>query len=144
MVHVPYKGSGQAIIDLIAGQVELNFDSVPAVIHHAKSGKLRGIAVTSEKRFAPLPDVPTVAETLPGFAVSTWWGVMMPAGVSKDVVTKVHAATVKLLRQPDVKASMENVGAEIVGSSPEEFAAFIRNERAKYAKIVKDANIKLD
>jgi tripartite-type tricarboxylate transporter receptor subunit TctC len=144
MVHVPYKGSGQAIIDLIAGQVELNFDSVPAVINHAKSGKLRGIAVTSEKRFAPLPDVPTVAETLPGFAVSTWWGVMMPAGVNKDIVNRVHAATVKLLRAPEVKASMDNVGAEIVGSSPEEFAAFIRSERAKYAKIIKDANIKLD
>jgi tripartite-type tricarboxylate transporter receptor subunit TctC len=144
MVHVPYKGSGQAIIDLIAGQVELNFDSVPAVINHARSGKLRGIAVTSEKRFAPLPDVPTVAETLPGFAVSTWWGVMMPAGVSKDIVSRVNAATVKLLRTPEVKASMDNVGAEIVGSSPEEFAAFIRSERAKYAKIIRDANIKLD
>ena len=144
MIHVPYKGSGQAIIDLIAGQVELNFDSVPAVINHAKSGKLRGIAVTSEKRFAALPDMPTVAETLPGFAVSTWWGVMMPAGVSKDIVNRVHAATVKLLRTPEVKASMDNVGAEIVGGSPEEFAAFIRTERTKYAKIIKDANIKLD
>jgi tripartite-type tricarboxylate transporter receptor subunit TctC len=145
MVHVPYKGSGQAIIDLIAGQVQLNFDSVPAVINHVKANKLRALAVTSQRRFVLLPTIPAIAESgLPGFDLSTWWGIVMPVGVSRDVVTRVHAATVKLLSQPDVKETIGSVGAEIVGSSPSDFASFIRVERAKYAKIISEANIKLD
>jgi tripartite-type tricarboxylate transporter receptor subunit TctC len=145
MLHVPYKGSGQAVVDLIAGQVHLNFDSVPAVLVHVKSGKLRALAVTSEKRFSLLPRMPTVAESgLPGFDVSTWWGLMVPAGVNKDVIARIHAATLKLLQQPDVKETMNGVGAEIAASSPEAFGNFIRIERAKYARIIKDANVKLD
>jgi tripartite-type tricarboxylate transporter receptor subunit TctC len=145
MVHVPYKGSGQAIIDLIAGQVQLNFDSVPAVINHVKANKLRALAVTSQRRFVLLPTIPAIAESgLPGFDLSTWWGIIMPVGVSRDVVTRVNAATVKLLSQPDVKETIGSVGAEIVGSSPGDFASFIRVERAKYAKIISEANIKLD
>jgi tripartite-type tricarboxylate transporter receptor subunit TctC len=145
MLHVPYKGSGQSTVDLIAGQVHLNFDSVPAVIAHVKSYKLRALAVTSAKRYALLPTVPTLAESgLPGFDMSTWWGLVAPAGVSRDVVSRLHLATVKLLQQPDVKETMTNVGAEIVGSSPEDFGAFIRVERAKYARIVKEANIRIE
>lgn len=145
MLHVPYKGSGQSVVDLVAGQVHLDFDSVPAVLSHVKAGKLQALAVTSQKRFGLLPDIPAIAESgLPGFDMSTWWGLVMPAGVSKDIIAKLHAETVKLLNQPDVKQTMANVGAEIVGNSPEEFAALIRTERAKYAKIVKDANIRLE
>jgi tripartite-type tricarboxylate transporter receptor subunit TctC len=147
MLHVPYKGSGQSLVDLIAGHVHLNFDSVPPVLPHVKSGRLRAIAVTSEKRYALLPELPTVSESgLPGFDMSTWWGLLVPAngGSSKHAVTRLHAETVKILRMPDVKEKMAAVGAETVGNSPEEFAAFIRSERTKYAKIVKDANIKLD
>ena len=146
MLHVPYKGSGQSIVDLVAGHVHLNFDSVPPVLPHVKSGRLRAIAVTSEKRYALLPEIPTVSESgLPGFDMSTWWGLLMPSnGNSKQVVARLHAETVKILRMPDVKERMAAVGAETVGNSPEEFAAFIRAERTKYAKIVKDANIKLD
>jgi tripartite-type tricarboxylate transporter receptor subunit TctC len=146
MLHVPYKGSGQAVVDLVAGHVHLNFDSVPPVIGHVKSGRLRAIAVTSEKRFALLPDIPTVGEGgLPGFDVSTWWGLVVPAGgSSKQVVSRLQAETMKILRQPDVKDKMAMAGAETVGSTSEEFAAFIRSERAKYAKIVKAANIKLE
>jgi tripartite-type tricarboxylate transporter receptor subunit TctC len=145
MLHVPYKGSGQSIVDLVSGQVHLNFDSIPPVINHVKSGRLRAIAVTSEKRFSLLPDLPSVSEGgVPGFDMSTWWGLMAPGGTSREIVTRIHAETTKLLRQADVKEKIANVGAETVGNSPEEFGAFIRAERTKYAKIVKDANIRLD
>jgi tripartite-type tricarboxylate transporter receptor subunit TctC len=145
MLHVPYKGSGQSTIDLIAGQVHLDFDSVPPVIGHVRSGKLRALAVTSAKRFALLPAIPTISESgLQGFDMSTWWGLVVPAGASKDVVAKLNGATLKLLHQNDVKETMANVGAEIVGTTPENFASFIRSERDKYARIVKDANIKIE
>jgi tripartite-type tricarboxylate transporter receptor subunit TctC len=145
MLHVPYKGSGQSIVDLVAGQVHLDFDSVPPVINHVKAGRLRALAVTSAKRFSLLPEMPTISESgVPGFDMSTWWGLVAPGAVSKDIVTRLNAETVKLLRQNDVKEKIANVGAEVVGTSPEEFAAFIRSERAKYAKVVKTANIKLD
>lgn len=145
MLHVPYKGSGQSIIDLVAGHVHLDFDSVPPVINHVRNGKLRAIAVTSEKRFSLLPEIPTVTEGgVPGFDMSTWWGLVAPGAVGKDIVARLHGETVKLLRQPDVKEKIAFVGAETVGNTPEEFAAYIRAEAAKYARIVKAANIKVD
>jgi tripartite-type tricarboxylate transporter receptor subunit TctC len=145
MLHVPYKGSGQSTVDLLAGHVQLVFDSVPAVLAHVNSGKLAALAVTSPKRFVLLPAIPTLSESgLPGFDMSTWWGIVFPAGVNKDLTAKIYAATARLLQQPDVKDTMTKVGAEIVGSTPDEFATFIRNERAKYAKVIKDANIRLD
>ncbi len=145
MLHVPYKGSGQSIIDLVAGHVHLNFDSVPPVINHVRNGKLRAIAVTSEKRFSLLPEIPTVTEGgVPGFDMSTWWGLVAPGAVSKDIVARLHGETVKLLRQPDVKEKIAFVGAETVGNTPEEFAAYIRAEAVKYARIVKAANIRVD
>jgi tripartite-type tricarboxylate transporter receptor subunit TctC len=145
MLHVPYKGSGQSIVDLIAGHVHLDFDSVPPVLPHVRSGRLRALAVTSEKRFSILPDIPTVTEGgVPGFDMSTWWGLVAPAAVSKDIIARLQAETVKVLRQPDVKEKIAFAGADTVGNTAEEFAAFIRAERAKYARIVKDANIKID
>jgi tripartite-type tricarboxylate transporter receptor subunit TctC len=145
MVHVAYKGAGPSVIDLIAGHVQISFDVIPVVIGHVKAGKLRAIAVTSEKRTAQLPDLPTVNEGgLRGFDLSTWWGLVAPAAVSKDVVARLHGETVRALGLPDVKERIAAAGADVVGSSPDEFAAFIRNERAKYARIVKDANIKIE
>jgi tripartite-type tricarboxylate transporter receptor subunit TctC len=145
MLHVPYKGAGQSIIDLVAGQIHMDFGTIPPALPHVKSGRLRAIAVTSEKRFSVLPEIATIAESgLPGFDMSTWWGLVAPGGVPKDVVTRLHAETAKLLRQADVKEKLANVGAEGVGNTPEEFGAFIRSERTKYAKVVKDAQIKLD
>ena len=145
MLHVPYKGSGQSIVDLIAGHVHLNFDSVPPVLPHVRSGRLRALAVTSEKRFSILPDIPTVTESgVPGFDLSTWWGLVAPAAVSKDIIARLQGETVKLLRQPDVKEKIAFAGADTVGNTAEEFAAFIRAERAKYARIVKDAHIKIE
>jgi len=145
MLHVPYKGSGQSIIDLIAGHVQLNFDAVPVVLSHARQGRLRALAVTSAKRSALLPDIPTVSESgVAGFDMSTWWGLVAPSAVSKDVVSKLNVETVKALKLPEVRERLGSVGAEPGGNTPEEFGAFIRAETAKYARIVKDANIKID
>jgi tripartite-type tricarboxylate transporter receptor subunit TctC len=145
MLHVPYKGSGQSIVDLIAGHVQLNFDAVPVVIGHARQGRLRALAVTSEKRSALLPDIPTVSEAgVPGFDMGTWWGLVAPAAVNKDVVAKLYAESIKVLKLPDVRDRLANVGAEPGGNTPEQFGAFIRSESVKYARIVKDANIKID
>jgi tripartite-type tricarboxylate transporter receptor subunit TctC len=145
MLHVPYKGSGQSLVDLVAGHVHLNFDSVPPVLPHARQGRLRALAVTSEKRSALMPDIPTVNESgVPGFDMGTWWGLVAPAAVSKDVITRLHAETVKALKIPDVREKLGNVGAEPGGNTPEQFGAFIRSEGTKYARLVKEANIKID
>jgi tripartite-type tricarboxylate transporter receptor subunit TctC len=145
MLHVPYKGSGQSIVDLIAGHVHLDFDAVPPVINHVRQGKLRALAVTSAKRFSLLPDMPTVEESgVPGFDMSTWWGIVAPAAVGKDIINKLHTEMVKAIRQPDAKEKISGVGADIVGNTPEEFAAYIRAETEKYARIVKAANIRID
>jgi len=110
-----------------------------------KSGKLVALAVTSPKRFALLPQIPSLSESgLPGFDMSTWWGLVFPARVNKEIAARLHDSTVRILQQPDVRESMAKVGAEIVGNTPDEFAAFIRSERVKYAKVIKDANIKLE
>jgi tripartite-type tricarboxylate transporter receptor subunit TctC len=145
ILHVPYKGSGQSIIDLIAGHVHMDFDTVPPVINHVRQGKLRALAVTSAKRFSLLPDMPTIEEAgVPGFDMGTWWGIVTPAGVSKDIITRLNSELVKSIRQADVQEKIAGVGAESVSNSPEEFAAFIRAETEKYARIVKAANIKLE
>ena len=145
MLHIPYKGSGQSIVDLISGQVHLDFDAVPPVINYVRQGRLRALAVTSAKRFSLLPDMPTVEEAgVKGFDMSTWWGIVAPGGVSKDVINKLNAEMVKAIRQPDTKEKIAGVGADTVGNTPEEFAAFIRSETEKYARIVKAGNIKLD
>ncbi len=145
MLHVPYKGSGQALIDLIAGHVDMNFDSVPPVINQVRQGKLRAIAITAAQRSPLLPDVPTVKEGgVPGVEVNTWWGLVAPSAVNKDAIARLHNETIKLLRLNDVKERIANIGAEPVGNEPSEFSAFIRAETAKYAKIVKVANIRLE
>jgi tripartite-type tricarboxylate transporter receptor subunit TctC len=145
LLHVPYKGSGQSIVDLIAGHVQLNFDSVPPVLPHVRSGRLRALAVTSEKRFSILPDIPTVTEGgVPGFDMSTWWGLVAPAAVSKDIIARLQADTVRVLRQPDVREKIAFAGADTVGNTADQFGAFIRSESVKYARIVKQANIKID
>jgi tripartite-type tricarboxylate transporter receptor subunit TctC len=145
MLHVPYKGAGQSIIDLVSGQIHMDFGTIPPALPHVKAGRLRPVAVTSEKRFSVLPEIPTIAESgVPGFDMSTWWGLVAPGGVPKEIVARLHGETAKLLRDKDVKDRLANVGADPVGNSPEEFGAFIRAERAKYAKVVKEAQIKLD
>ena len=145
MVHVPYKGSGQSIVDLIAGHVQLDFDAVPPVLGFVRQGKLRALAVTSAKRSTLLPDIPTVNESgVPGFDMGTWWGLVAPAAVNKEIVAKLHAESVKVLKLPDVREKLANVGAEPGGNTPEQFGAFIRSEAEKYARRAREANIKIE
>ena len=145
IIHVPYKGSGQAIVDLVAGQVQMNFDTMPPVIDHIKSNRLRALAVTTPKRASQLPDIPTLDETgLKGFAMTNWYGIVAPAGVPRDIINKVSVDINKALQDPGVRKRLVDVGTEIGGGTPEAFDAFIKTEIAKYTKLVKAANVHLD
>ena len=145
MTHIPYKGSGQAIVDLLSGQVELNFESPPNVMTHAKAGKLRLLAVTSNKRLPILPDVPTMAEAGVQHAeMLQWFAVMGPAKLPAEITRKLHTEIAAILKQPDVQEKIALQGGEIMGGTPEEFARFLAIDTAAYAKLVKAANIKLD
>jgi tripartite-type tricarboxylate transporter receptor subunit TctC len=145
MQHIPYKGSGPAVTDLIGGQVDLMFDSLPSSMPHIKSGRIIAIAVTTKKRSGALPDVPTVAESgVPGFDVSTWYGIWAPASTPPAIVHRVSADLAAVVRTPEVRARLAELGAEPVGSTPEEFTAYNRTELTKWAKIVKDSGAKVD
>lgn len=145
LVHVPYKGSGQAITDLLAGVVQLNIDTMPPVIEHIKTGSLRALAVTTPKRATQLPDVPTFEEEgLKGFTMTNWYGVAAPAGTPPEIVKRLNAEFDKALNDKDVKAKLVPVGAELAGGSAAEFDAFIKTEIDKYAKLTKDANVKME
>jgi len=146
LVHVPFKGSGQAVIDLMAGQVDMNFDSVPATIQHIRSGKLRALAVTSAKRAGGgLDEVPTLAESgFPGYDLTTWWGLFAPAGTPNDVLERIHGDTVAALRAADVRERLAGLSIEPGGGSRAEFADYVRAEIAKYQRIVKQLAIKGD
>ncbi len=145
MTHVPYKGTPAAYTDLLAGQVSLMFDNIVAAMPNIKAGKLKPIAVTSAKRAAALPNVPTIGEAgLPGFEAVSWLGVMVPAGTPKEIIAKLHDEIVAILRMPEVKERLAASGAELVGNTPEQFAAWIRNETAKWSKAVKDSGARVD
>jgi tripartite-type tricarboxylate transporter receptor subunit TctC len=145
IVHVPYKGTPAAHSDLLAGQVQLMFDNILAVMPHIKAGRLKPIAVTSARRVASLPDVPTVAEAgVPGFEAVSWVGVLVPAGTPTEIVSKLNADIGAVLAMPDVKARLAAGGAEVESSTPEEFAAHIQKELMKWAKAVKDSGARVD
>ena len=140
-----YKGSGQAIVDLVAGQVQMNFDTMPPVIDHIRGGRLRALAVTTPKRASQLPDIPTLEETgLKGFEMTNWYGIVAPAGTSRDIIAKVNADINKALQDAGVRKRLIEVGTEISGGTPEAFDAFVKTEIAKYAKLVKAGNVQLD
>ena len=142
ITHVPYKGSGPAVTDLIGGQVQVMFDNVSNVLPHIRSGKLRVLAVTTPARSPLLADVPTVAEAgVPGYEVSVWFGLAAPAGTPKAVVDKLNAEIANALKQADVKAQFAALGVEAVGSGVEPFAAHIAAQRAMWAKVVRDAGV---
>ncbi|MEJ8814088.1 tripartite tricarboxylate transporter substrate binding protein [Variovorax ureilyticus] len=142
MVHVPYKGSTLAHPDLMSGRISLMFDTLAAVSTQVKAGKLRALAVTTSKRVAMLPDVPTMAEAgLPGYETSTWGGLLAPAGTPKPVVARLAAETTRILALPDAKQRLMDAGVEPVGGTPEQFSAFITQEMGKWAKVAKEAGI---
>ena len=142
--HIPYKGAGPAMADLIAGQYHFNFSGLQGSQVQVRAGRLRGIAVTTPKRLAAIPDMPAMAEALPGFEVVGWYGVIGPASMPKALVAKLHEELVKILNQPDVRGRIESDGSEPVGSSPEEFRRFMSADTDKWAKLVKESGAKLD
>jgi tripartite-type tricarboxylate transporter receptor subunit TctC len=141
--HVPYKGSGPMVIDLIAGQISLTITGVPPLLPHVQGKRLRGIAVASEARLSLLPDLPTVIESgVPGYEVVQWYGVLAPAGTPRDIVTRVNADIAKSLARPDTASKMSGEGAIPSGSTPEEFGALIRSEIERWGKVVKATGAK--
>lgn len=144
IVHIPYKGQAPAMNDLLAGHVTLMFTSVGLTVPNVKAGKLKALGVTSTKRVANLPDVPTIGETLPGYEANSWFAMWGPAKMPKEIVTRLNTAIVKVLRSPEVKKRFLSLDAEVGGNSPEEFAVYQKAEMAKWAKLVKDIGLHLD
>ena len=144
IVHVPYKGMAPAIIDLLGGQIASAFVTLLPALQYVKAGKLRALAVTTPQRALLLPDVPALAETLPGFDISQWNAVWAPAGTPKDVLDKLSTEIRRIVQSPDYKARMSEQGSEAIGNSPSELAAFQKAEIDKYHKIAQQANIKAD
>jgi tripartite-type tricarboxylate transporter receptor subunit TctC len=145
MVHIPYKGSAPAIQDVIGGQVPLMFDTTVVAGPHIQSGRVRALAVTSAKRLRNMPDVPTMAEAgVPGYEVVSWQGLFAPAGTPPAIIQRLHAEVAAILKQPDVQERLAKLGVEPSGMSPQQFAAFQAAETAKWAKVVKSANVRLD
>jgi tripartite-type tricarboxylate transporter receptor subunit TctC len=144
MTHVPYKGRQFAIPDLVGGQIQLMFDNMPSALPMAREGKIRALAQTTAKRSAAAPDVPTVAETVPGFEATTWFAMFAPAGTPKDVVAKLNAEAKRVFALPDVAEKMKALGLEAWISTPEELTQFQAAEITKWAKVVKDSGAKAD
>jgi tripartite-type tricarboxylate transporter receptor subunit TctC len=142
--HIPYKGTGPALMDLIAGQYQFNFAGLQPAHAQVRAGKLRGLAVTTRTRLAALPDLPAVAEILPGFEVVGWYGVIGPAGLPAPIVTRLHDEFVKVLNRPDVRDRIVADGSEPAGTTPEDFRQFMLADLAKWAKLVKESGAKLD
>lgn len=141
MQHVPYKGSSAAHPDLLSGRTMMIFDTMPAIRSHVKAGSLKGLAVTTLKRSNAMPELPTIAESLPGYDAATWGGILAPAGTPKDVVAKLNTAINAALKMEDVRAKLEGAGIDIQGGTPEQFAAVIKGEVDKWGRVVKEAGI---
>jgi tripartite-type tricarboxylate transporter receptor subunit TctC len=145
MVHVPYKGAGPMLADLIGGQVQVGFDNLPSSMGHIRSGKVRAIAVTTTKRWSGAPEIPTVAESgLPGYEVSGWFGLLAPAGTPRAVVDVLYRAVSAVLKQPDLQKQMFELGAEPGGNTPDEFARQIAAEIDKWKKVVAATGVKIE
>ena len=144
MTHVPYKGDAPASIDLISGQISWMFGTILPVMPHIKSGKMRAIAVSSLARSPSLPDVPAVAETLPQFEATSWYGVFAPAATPQDIIAQLNSEMARFVTAPEMRERLARDGTESVGGTPEQFAAYFRASMAKWARLIKEANIKLD
>jgi tripartite-type tricarboxylate transporter receptor subunit TctC len=145
IVHVPYKGGGPALVDLLSGQMQIMFATMPAAMPHVKAGKVRPVAVTSARRSQAMPGLPTIAETgVKDYAAATWYGVLAPARTPRPVVTRLHGEIVKILSAPETKERLLAQGFEPVGSSPDEFGAYIKSEIAKWGKVIRAAGIRAE
>jgi tripartite-type tricarboxylate transporter receptor subunit TctC len=145
MNHVPYKGAAPAVADLLPGRIQVWIGAANTLLPHIKDGKLKLLGSTAPQRFASLPDTPTIAEAgVPGYALDPWLGLFVPAKVSPDIVARINAEVVKILGAPELRARLAAQGIELVTNSPAEFARFIREDNAKWGKIIKDAGIKGD
>jgi tripartite-type tricarboxylate transporter receptor subunit TctC len=144
MTHVPYRGSGPAINDLIPGRVDVIFDNAPSILPHAKAGSVRALAVTTKDRVKAAPDLPPIADALPGFDVSSWFVMFVPAKTPQDVIAKINADTVAALAYPAVKTRLEELGADPKGSTPAELAAFLQSEMDKWGPVIRDAKIRIE
>jgi tripartite-type tricarboxylate transporter receptor subunit TctC len=144
MVHVPYKGAGPALIDLIGGQVQVIFDNLPSSAGHIKSGKLRALAVTSAQREPSMPDLPTVAETVPGYEATAWFGIGMPKGTPREIIDKVNAEVNRALADPKMRERLAELGGRPIPGSPEDFGKVIAAETEKWAKVVKASGATVD
>jgi tripartite-type tricarboxylate transporter receptor subunit TctC len=143
-VHIPYNGASPAQLALLSAQVDFNFDNLAAASANIKSGKLKALAVTTAKRSAVLPEIPAIAETLAGFEVDTWWGLVVPAATPKDIVQRLNRAFVAALNAPETQARFATLMAEPVASTPEQFGAFMKSELVKYEKVVKASGAQVD
>ena len=145
LLHVPYQGSGPLTTDLLGGQISMSFDTVTPVLPHIKAGKLRALAVTTAKRSVALPDVPTLEEAgLPGFDMGTWFGMLAPAGTPKDIVARLNADMVKIIQSPEFRKKMDDIGADPIANTPEQMARQIKDDTARFARLVKEAKVSLD
>ena len=145
LLHIPYKGSGPAVTDMLGGQVDLMFDSITSARPHIQSGKLLALGVTSAKRSSALPDVPTIAEAgIPGYEVSPWFAVFAPAGTPADVVARLNKALIAAMRQPEILKKLESVGAEPIGSTPQALAEHLNKELVRWGALIKERDIRLD
>ncbi len=144
MVHVPYKGAGPALIDLIGGQVNVIFDNLPSSIGHIKSGKLRALGVTSEQRDPTLPQVPTIADTVPGYEATAWFGIGMPKGTPRDIIDKVNAEVNRALADPKMRERLAELGGRPIPGTPDDFGKTIAAETAKWAKVVAASGAKVE
>jgi tripartite-type tricarboxylate transporter receptor subunit TctC len=143
-VHIPYNGGNPAQLALLSGQVDFNFDNLATAAPNIRAGKLKALAVTTLNRSPALPEIPPVADTIKGFAIDTWWGLVAPAGTPRDVIAKLNSAFVAALQTPEAKTRFASLLAEPVTSTPEEFGNFMKAELAKYEKVVKLSGAKVD
>jgi tripartite-type tricarboxylate transporter receptor subunit TctC len=141
LVHVPYHGAGPAILDLMAGRLDIQFENVPTILGQVKSGELKAVAVGTAKRSAILPDLPTIGETVPGYEASSWFGFLAPANTPRAVVDKINAAVNKALADPAVKKQMDLLGVETIGGTPDQFAAYVKTKVAEMSDVAKAANL---
>jgi tripartite-type tricarboxylate transporter receptor subunit TctC len=145
MLHIPYKGGGPSVIGLVSGEAAVGFTTTPSCITQLQAGRLRGLAVTTAKRSPVMPELPTIAEQgFPGFEAVSWYALMVPAETPQDVIAKLHAETSRILKLPEVRDKLAALGAEPVGNSPQELAATIRGESARWSEVIRRQGIKVD